>query len=364
VRSGESLTRLFIRFGLKEQERQLWLSAIQKHHPIKALHPGQELDFYFARAEGPAGAKAKESLKALEIELNEDWILAWEKGGKGIVFSKREKPHDIELKSAGATVESSLAEDGSRLGIHESLLSQLADIFSWEVDFHKDIRRGDTFKLVYEQKSRKGKDVKTSFRVLAAELVNAGQKFFAIYFEKEKGKGAYYDLDGRSLARAFLRFPLEFTSISSRVSHSRLHPILKVDRPHNGVDFVAKRGTPVRAVAEGKILYAGWRKGGYGRMIEIEHDSIYSTRYAHLERLAQGLRKGVHVKKGQIIGYVGSTGMSTGPHLHFELYRDQEYVDPLNFEYPPEDRIEPALRRVFDNAKQLFLAELAATPHS
>lgn len=365
ARPGDSLTRLFIKFGLKEQERQLWLQSIQKSHPIKGLRPGQEMHFYFARPEPSAnGLRGKETLKALEIELNEDWILTWEKGRKEIVFSKREKPYDVELKTAGGVVESSLPEEALKAGLDPSLISQLADIFSWEIDFHKDIQTGDTFKLLYEQKSRKGREDKTSFRVLAAEIVNAGQKFFAIYFEQEKGKGSYYDLDGRSLARAFLRFPLEFTNISSQFSHSRFHPILKVDRPHNGVDFSAKRGTPVRAVSDGKVLYAGWQKGGYGRMIEIQHDSVYATRYAHLQGLARGIHRGVNVQKGQIIGYVGSTGRSTGAHLHFELYKGKEYVDALKFEYPPEDRIEPALRRLFDNAKQLFLTELAATPHS
>ncbi|TAJ90974.1 M23 family metallopeptidase, partial [bacterium] len=362
---GDSLTRLFIKFGLKEPERQLWLQSIQKSHPIKGLRPGQEMHFYFVKPEPSANRSGgQETLKALEIELNEDWILTWEKGRKEIVFSKREKPYDVELKTAGGVVESSLPEEALKAGLDPSLISQLADIFSWEIDFHKDIQTGDTFKLLYEQKSRKGREDQASFRILAAEIVNAGQKFFAIYFEQEKGKGSYYDLDGRSLARAFLRFPLEFTSISSQFSHSRFHPILKVDRPHNGVDFSAKRGTPVRAVSDGKVLYAGWQKGGYGRMIEIQHDSVYATRYAHLQGLAQGIHRGLNVHRGQIIGYVGSTGRSTGAHLHFELYKDKEYVDALKFEYPPEDKIEPALRRLFDNAKKLFLTELAATPHS
>src|SRR3989338_3468105 len=358
ARPGDSLSKLFIRFGLAEQERQLWLRSIQKHHPIKGLRAGQEMHLYFTKTESsPQRAKGKESLKALEIELNEDWTLTWEKGNKGIIFSKREKPYDVELKTAHGVVESSFSEDAVRDGLNQALISQLADVFSWEVDFQKDIQKGDTFKLLYEQRGRKGRESKASFQILAAELINAGEKFFAIYFEKEKGKGSYYDLEGRSLARAFLRFPLEFTSISSQFSHSRFHPILKVDRPHNGVDFAAKRGTPVRAVAEGKILYAGWRKGGYGRMIEIQHDSVYTTRYAHLQGLARGIGRGLSVQKGQIIGYVGSTGRSKGAHLHLELYRDQEYVDPLNFEYPAEDRIDPRLRRVFDNAKQLFLTE-------
>jgi len=365
ARPGDSLSKLFIRFGLAKQERQLWLRSIQKHHPLKGLRAGQEMHLYFTKTESsPQRAKGKESLKALEIELNEDWALTWEKGSKGIIFSKREKPYDVEIKTVAGVVKSSFPEDAVRDGLNQALIYQLADVFSWEVDFEKDIQKGDTFKLLYEQRSRKGRESKASFQILAAELINAGQKFFAIYFEKEKGKGGYYDLDGRSMARAFLRFPLEFISISSQFSRSRFHPILKVDRPHNGVDFAAKRGTPVRAVAEGKILYAGWRKGGYGRMIEIQHDSVYASRYAHLQGVALGIRRGVSIQKGQIIGYVGSSGRSTGAHLHFELYRDQEYVDFLKFEYPPEDKIEPALRRVFENAKQLFLTELASAPNS
>ena len=137
-----------------------------------------------------------------------------------------------------------------------------------------------------------------------------------------------------------------------------------MDRPHNGVDFVAQRGTPVRAIGDGQVVYAGWKKGGYGRMIEVQHDVAYASRYAHLQGLGSGVRKGIHVKKGQIIGYVGSSGLTTGPNLHFELYKDQRYVDPLNFEFPREDRIEPALRRAFEDLRQILLAQLAATPHS
>jgi murein DD-endopeptidase MepM/ murein hydrolase activator NlpD len=365
VRPGDTLTKLFVGFGLSQQQRHTWLGSIQRHYPTKGLRTGKEIHFYFTKPDPSLGRQpGKQHLKALEIELDEDWVATWEQGTRGVVFSKREKPYDIDLKTTGGVIESSLFEDGPRAGLNQSLLSQLADIFSWDIDFDKEIQKGDTFKLLYEERSRKGRGIKNSFRILAAELISAGQKYFAIYFEKERGKGSYYDLHGRSLARAFLRFPLEFTSISSHFSHSRFHPILKVDRPHYGVDFVARRGTPVRAIGDGKILHAGWKRGGYGRMVEIQHDSLYSSRSAHLGGLARGMTKGMTVKKGQIVGYVGSSGMSTGPHLHFEFYKDQQYVDPLQFEIPPEDRIEPALQRLFENAKQLFLAELAATPHS
>ncbi|MBI4529849.1 MAG: peptidoglycan DD-metalloendopeptidase family protein [Deltaproteobacteria bacterium] len=365
AKPGETLARLFDRFGLPANEKQSWLRSVQKHHPFKRLRGGQEIHFYFFKPNPvPRDPSRKEHLKALEIELDDDWNLTWEKGNNGIVFNKREKPFDVELKTVRGVVENSFFHDGARAGLNRTVMSQLVDIFGWEIDFEKAIQKGDTFKLLYEQRSRRGRATKTSFRILAAELINAGKEYFAIYFEKDKGGGRYYDLDGRSLARSFLRFPLEFSSISSQFSHSRFHPILKVDLPHNGVDFAAKRGTPVRAIGDGTVVYSGWRRGGYGRLVEIQHDSVYFSRYAHLQALAPSLKKGAAVKKGQLIGFVGSTGRSTGPHLHFELYQDQQYVDPLTFEIPPEDRIEPFLRRVFENSKRVLLTELGSAPRS
>jgi murein DD-endopeptidase MepM/ murein hydrolase activator NlpD len=365
IQSGDTLGSLFVRYGVSLQERKLWLLAIQKQLPLSSFRPGKEVQLYLTRAPSSSQSqKGKEQLKAVEVEQNEDSILTWEKGTKGIVFSKREKPYDVELKTAGGVVETTLFEDGGRVGLSSPLLSQLADLFSWELDFDKEIQKGDTFKILYEERSRKGSKSAPALKILAAELISAGRRYFAMYFEKEKGKGDYYDLDGRTLARAFLRFPLEFTSITSGFTDSRIHPILKIDVPHHGVDFAAKRGTPVRSVGEGKIVFAGWRKGGYGRLIEIEHDPTYSSRYAHLQSVAKGIRNGAAVHKGQIVGYVGSTGLSTGPHLHFEIYQDHAYVDPLNFESPAEDQIEPALLKVFETRKQLFTTELAATPSS
>lgn len=365
AKRGDTLTRLLGRFGLPEKEKRLWLRSVQKSYPIKKVAAGKELHFFFTKpGQGFREQSGKQQLKALEVELSEDWSLTWEKGNKGIVFSKREKPYNVEIKSVQGVVEKSFFEDGRRAGLQQDLVSQLVDIFGWEIDFGKMMRKGDAFKILYEEKSRNGKKDKISFRVLAAELVNAAKEYFAIYFENDKGVGRYYDLDGRALARSFLRFPLQFTSISSFFSHSRFNPILKVDMPHHGVDFAARRGTPVRAIGDGQIFHAGWQKGGYGRMVEIQHDSDYSSRYAHLQGLAQGIQKGSAVRKGQVIGYVGSTGRSTGAHLHFELYKDHQYIDPLNFEIPSEDWVEPSLRRIFENSKRVYLAELGSAPRS
>lgn len=364
TRPGDTIPNFLSRFRLQQKEKQLWLRSIQRTYPARTLPAGREIHFYFSKPLAPGrGQNAVVQLKAVEVDYSDAWSFTWEKGIRGILFQKRDKPYDVELKSASAVVENSLFEDGQKAGISSTLLSQLADIFTWDIDFEKDIRKGDSFKILYERRSRKGQETKTSLRILAAELLNTGQKLTAIYFERQKGMGSYYNLDGRSLARALLRFPLEFTSITSHVTDSRFHPILKVNMPHTGVDFAAQRGTPVRAVGDGVITQAGWN-GAYGKLVEIQHDSVYTTRYAHLNGFAQGIRNGVTVKKGDVIGFVGSTGRSTGPHLHFELYKDQQYVDPLSVEFPAEDRIEPALQKLFDNQKQLFLVELSSPPQS
>jgi murein DD-endopeptidase MepM/ murein hydrolase activator NlpD len=363
-RAGDTLPGLLNRLGLPQTENQLWARTVRRNLGAQTLPAGKEVHLYFTKTPSQGRAATTISqLKALEVDYNDAWTLTWEKSVKGIFFQKREKPWDVELKTATAVVESSIFEDGQKAGIQPTLLSQLADIFNWDVDLEKDIHKGDSLRVLFEKKSRNGQDTKTSLRVLAAELINAGQKFTAIYFEKQKGIGNYYNLEGRSLARSFLRFPLEFTSITSYFAHSRFNPILKVNMPHTGVDFAAQRGTPVRAVGDGVITQAGWN-GGYGKAIDIQHDSTYSTRYGHLERFAEGIHNGVSVRKGQVIGYVGSTGRATGPHLHFEFYKDQQYVDPLSVDFPAEDTIEPGLQKVFDSQKQTFLVELTSGPAS
>lgn len=365
VRFGETLPDLLNRVNLSRTEKQLWLRAIKRNGGAQAIPAGKEVQFYFSRTALAKNRKAMPGvqLKALEVDYSDSSTLTWERGIKGILFQKREKPFDVVVKTVTGTVETNLFEDGEKAGIYPKLLSQLADIFTWDVDLEKEIHKGDSYKILYEQRSRKGQETKSSLRILAAELISAGQKLTAIYFEKQKGQGNYYDLEGRSLARSFLRFPLEFTSITSHLAHSRFHPILKVNLPHNGVDFAAQRGTPVRAVGDGIITQAGWN-GNYGKAIDVQHDTTYMSRYAHLDRFAEGIQNGTPVKKGQVIGYVGSTGRSTGPHLHFELHKDQQVVDPLSVDFPADETIEPALQTVFDNQKRTYLVQLSSLPQS
>ncbi|MGE5219783.1 MAG: peptidoglycan DD-metalloendopeptidase family protein, partial [Chloroflexota bacterium] len=362
VRGGETFADVLARYGLSASEKQSWLRSLTRVSGRRPLSSGREIHLYFAK---PTLTRAKRAvpgqLKAIELDQDDSYTLAWEKSLKGILFQRREKPFDVEIKSVSGEVETSLFEDGRKAGIQPKLLSQLADIFTWDVDVEKAVKKGDSYKILYEQRSRKGQESKSVMRILAAELNSAGQKLTAVYFEKQKGQGNYYNLEGRSLARSFLRFPLEFTSISSHFTESRFHPILKTNLPHTGVDFAAQRGTPVRAVGDGVITEAGWN-GGYGKAIDIRHDSTYTSRYAHLQGFAPGIRSGAQVVKGQIIGYVGSTGRSTGPHLHFELYKDQQFIDPLSVDFPAEESIEPALRKIFENQTHTYLVELSSSP--
>jgi murein DD-endopeptidase MepM/ murein hydrolase activator NlpD len=364
VRSGETLTEILTRYGVPQADRLLWARTMKRNFGSESLPAGRDLSLYFSKpmlsGRGPTHTG---QLKALEVDQSDAFTLTMERGIRGILVQKREKPFDVEVKTISGSVTSSLFEDGRKAGVHPALLSQLTDIFTWDIDLEKEIHAGDSYKILYEQRSRKGQEAKPSLRILAAELLSAGQKFTAIYFEKQKGHGNYFNSEGRSLARSFLRFPLEFTSITSLFTESRFHPILKTNLPHTGIDFAAQRGTPVRAVGDGVIAEAGWN-GGYGKAIDLKHDATYMSRYAHLDSFAAGIHNGVAVTKGQIIGYVGSTGRSTGPHLHFEFYKDQQSINPLSVDVPAEETIEPALQRVFENQKRTFLVELSSTPQS
>ena len=365
VRPGETLSDVLNRHNVSKAESLLWARTMIRNIGSQVLPAGKEAHLFFSKSSilRGRGSVTQGQLKAVEIDQNDSFILTLEKGIRGIFVQRREKPYDVELKTVSASIEDSLFDDGRKAGIHPALLSQLADLFTWDIDLEKDIHKGDNFKILYEQRSRKGQEAKTGLRILAAEVNSAGQKYTAVYFEREKGVGGYYNQEGRSLARSFLRFPLEFSAITSHFTESRFHPILRTNLPHTGVDFAAQRGTPVRSVGDGIVAEAGWN-GGYGKAIDIKHDATYSSRYAHLDSFAEGIQPGVSVTKGQIIGFVGSTGRSTGPHLHFELYKDQQYINPLSIEFPAEDHLDPTLHRLFENQMRSYMAELKSTPQS
>jgi len=264
------------------------------------------------------------------LDLSKNQIGEW-------VATKPEIPVEFKVITYHGKVATSLWESAIDAQMDPNLTAELAEIFAWQVDFSREVRVSDRWRLSVEQKWVQGRPVGWG-RIVAAEYVNAGESYKAVLFRENDKDIGYFAPDGSSLKRMFLKSPIKFGRISSRFKRKRFHPILKVNRPHLGVDYAAPHGTPVRAVGDGTVTYAA-RRGGGGNTVILRHNSVYKTAYKHLSRYGRGVRQGGKVKQGQIIGYVGSTGLSTGPHLHFEFYKSGRFVDPLGQTFPSADPV-------------------------
>ncbi|HID36216.1 MAG TPA: M23 family metallopeptidase [Ghiorsea sp.] len=232
-----------------------------------------------------------------------------------------------------ASIQGSLFLDAANAGLADNVILKLVDMFAWDIDFARDLRKGDSFKVMFEE-SFDDEGQQVGYKILAATFINRGRVYSGIRYETKNGV-EYYDVEGRNLRKTYLKSPVKYSRISSRFRSSRKHPVLGYTRAHRGVDYAAKTGTAIRAIGDGKIVYKGW-KGGYGRFIEIRHNNgIHSTAYAHMSRYARNMRKGKYVSQGQIIGYVGMSGLATGPHLHFEFRSRGRAVNPLRVKHKP-----------------------------
>jgi murein DD-endopeptidase MepM/ murein hydrolase activator NlpD len=256
----------------------------------------------------------------------------------------------------GGVVKRSLFDSLTDLGEGPGLVHAFTDIFAWDFDFSTQTRPGDEFRVVFEKYYDKDGFVRYG-RVQAAEYRAARKDFVAVWFEDENGAGGYYSPDGNSLKRSFLAAPLKYSRISSRYTMSRLHPILHSRRPHEGVDYAAPVGTPVWAVADGEVIFAGW-SGGFGRMVRVKHRNGYMSSYAHLSRFARGLSVGQHVAQKQLVGFVGATGLATGPHLDFRMAQNGRFIDPLRLRIDSGEPIPPRARSRFVKLRETRLAEL------
>ncbi len=247
------------------------------------------------------------------------------------------------LKYSSGTINTSLWEAAVEKNLNPNLSAELSEIYAWTIDFF-GLQRGDRFKVIYEEEYIGEKSIGIG-KVHAALFEHGNAAIYAIPFIQDSVQ-SFYDTAGSSLRKAFLKAPLRFSRISSRFSGARLHPVLKIVRPHHGVDYAAPVGTPVVAIGDGRVLEAGYENGS-GRIVRIRHNSVYSTAYLHLSRFGEGIRGGVYVKQGQVIGYVGSSGLSTGPHLDFRFYRNGYAIDPLKVEAPPVEPVEPEAMELF-----------------
>jgi len=259
-----------------------------------------------------------------------------------------------EIRYASGTIETSMWDAMIGGGLPPSLANDLSDIFAWTVDFF-GLQKGDNFKVIYEELSIDSRRLTTG-RIYAAQFSRSGSTVTAIPFIQDE-KESYFDVDGKSLKKAFLKAPLQFSRISSRFSSSRMHPILRIVRPHYGVDYAAPIGTPVHAIGDGKVILTTTENGS-GKMVKIQHNSVYATAYLHLSGFGDGISPGVFVKQGDIVGYVGSSGLSTGPHLDFRFYMNGSPVDPLKVDAPPVEPVSDVNMERFEKVKSVVLSLL------
>jgi murein DD-endopeptidase MepM/ murein hydrolase activator NlpD len=258
------------------------------------------------------------------------------------------------IKYSSGTIVTSLWDAMINGGLPRSLVGDLSTIFAWTVDFF-GLQKGDNFKVIYEELSIDGKSLGTS-RIYGAQFNRTGSSITAVPFIQD-GKESFFDLEGNSLRKAFLKAPLQFPRITSHFSSARMHPILRIVRPHYGVDYAAPIGTPVLAIGDGRVISATTENGS-GKMVKIQHNSVYATAYLHLSNFGAGISPGVFVKQGDIIGYVGSSGLSTGPHLDFRFYQNGSPVDPLKVDAPPVEPVSEENRVKFEKNKTVILSLL------
>jgi murein DD-endopeptidase MepM/ murein hydrolase activator NlpD len=265
-------------------------------------------------------------------------------------------PVTVITKRVEGVLETCLWEACLEAGEDPQIALKLSDVLGWEIDFVTDPRKGDTFTMIYEELYCEGRKIGLG-NVIGAVYTNEGDEHVAIGFAEPDGTMEYYDCEGNSVRRVFLKSPLNYRRISSYFSHRRFHPILKTYRPHYGVDYAAPTGTPVVSIGDGRVTRAGWN-GGMGNYVEIRHNNIYSSCYGHLSKYGRGVRGGVRVKQGQVIGYVGSTGLSTGPHLDFRVKKYGSYVNPLTIDYPRGEPVGEERKEAFFARRDLVLKGL------
>lgn len=346
VSHNDTLDRIFRRLKLDLADLASLRSLPGLKNGLDRLRPGEALRLIHRDG----------SLFGFERQLSPSETLKVVRDESGFSSKVLENPLEVRERSVHGVIESSLFEAVAKAGAHDQTALALAEIFGWDIDFVLDIQPGDSFTVTYDEISQDGKYIKDG-PVNAALFVNQGHEYRAIRYVDPEGVAHYYTPEGMSMYRAFLRTPVEFTRISSGFNPNRRHPILNTLRAHKGVDYAAPVGTPVRASGEGRVSFAG-RKGGYGNVLEISHSRGIMTVYGHLSRFASGLRVGQKVSQGQVVAYVGMTGLATGPHLHYEYRVNGVHKNPQTVSLPSAAPIDPAWRADFEARAALLLAAI------
>lgn len=347
MRKGDTLFDVLKDRGIPPVQIQELVSATRPVYNLGRLRQGQIITLEYDERDG--------QVYRLETDLGDDRLVV-EREEEDLEAHKEPLDFDIRERVVSGTIQDSLFLAADEAGLPVPLIINLAEIFAWDIDFNVDIRSDDTFVVLFEEKYLDGKFVQTG-RILAAGIVNDGKPFWAFYYKDPNGHADYYDEEGKALRKAFLKSPLKYTRISSRFSHRRFHPILKIYRPHLGVDYAAPPGTPIHSIGDGKVLFAGWNNG-YGRFIKIRHNDTYTSTYGHLRRFARGIRRGKYVSQGNVIGYVGASGLATGPHLDFRLLKHGRFINPLAVNFPDADPVAPDEMGPFQKQVKQYLSKL------
>jgi len=347
IERGDTIASVLQRLQMDDSSAAQVMQRAPEARSLYRLIPGRTI-----RAHTTAAGQ----LLALRY-LNGTQLLKIDREGDALVISEAAAEVETRLHMRSGEIKSSLFAATDAAGMSDAVAVQIAEVFSTDIDFHRDLRKGDRFAAVYEVQYHQGEPVKTG-RLLSAEFVNNGKTFQAVWFQNPDGEGGYYTPDGKNIRKAFLRSPLEFSRVSSGFSMSRFHPVLQTWRAHKGVDYAAPTGTRVKATGDGIVEFVG-KQGGYGNLVVLRHQSKYTTWYGHLSGFAPGMQKGKRVTQGDVIGYVGSTGVATGPHLHYEFRTNDVHQDPMRVAMPPAPPLAPQHRAAFDETARPLADRLA-----
>jgi murein DD-endopeptidase MepM/ murein hydrolase activator NlpD len=349
IERGDTFVGVLGKYGVDVAEAHVWAEAAATVFNLRHMRPGQGLSLRFEAV--------SRHLVEVRYEIDGRSLLFVERTPAGPVGRREALPYVTEIRGVGGEIRQGLWQDVMKAGAPSEVAAQLVDILGWDIDFSR-LQPGDEFRVLYENMWIVGAKEGVAGKVVGAYVVSRGTEVTAVLFEDADGRGGYYRPDGQAVGRTFLRYPLEFSRISSTFTHRRFHPVLRRYRPHLGIDFAAPRGTAVRATADGRVTTAGWLSG-LGRTVRIDHrDGLRST-YGHLNGIASSVKRGRSVKRGQVIGYVGSTGLATGPHLHYAMQRKGSYVNTLSLRGMSATPVSAGQRRAFLRVRDTVSVKLA-----
>ena len=347
VKKGDTLSSIFSKLDIHQELTRI-LNLGKQAKPFKKIYPGQKLHFTFG----------SDGIDKLELEKSRTQSLFLYRDDESFIVEESNRELDRISQVATANINQSLFLAGQDAGMSDSLIMALAGIFGWDIDFALDIRQGDSFTVMYEELYLDGEKVGDG-NIIAAEFINDGRTYRAYRYTDSKEKTEYYSPDGKSMRKPFMRTPVDLARISSHFNLRRKHPILNKIRAHKGVDYAAATGTAIKATGDGKVVHRG-RKGGYGKTIILRHGNTYTTLYAHMSKYARKTGVGSRVKQGQIIGYIGSTGLATGPHLHYEFRVNGVHRNPLKVKLPSAKPLPESEMDRFQTSIQPLIVQLDA----